>query len=212
MSMKITEISRKKTYFEVHTEDAVYELDGSFLREYHIETGADVDEKTLTALHDKSRFRRAYRRACHLLDERDYSYVMLYRKLMQTYQDKELCKKVTDELRKGGFIDDRRYAEKLAEYLVERKGYGIFRAKQEMLKKGIDKALAEEFLEALEEAAEDNIPAVLEKKYGRVLTDPDDRKAREKVIAGMARLGYDYRSVRDAIEDYFADWEEDEEE
>lgn len=209
--MEITEIIRKKTYFEVHTESAVYELDGTLLHEYGISVGTEADEETLRSLHDRSRYKRAYRRACHLLDERDYSYVMLYRKLMQTYQDKELCRKVVNELRESGFIDDRRYAEKLAEYLVERKHYGIFRAKQEMLKRGLDKALAEEFLEELEDAAEENIPEVLEKKYGRLLTDPADFKTREKVIAGMARLGYNYRSVKDAIEDYFADWEEDEE-
>jgi len=49
-----------------------------------------------------------------------------------------------------------------------------------------------------------------EKKYGRILTDPKDWKAREKAVAGMARLGYNYRAVKDAIEDYFAEFEEEE--
>lgn len=211
MSMKILQINRCKSYFEVHTEDAVYELSGECLKQYSLAEGADADETLLRTLHDESRFRRGYRRACHLLDERDYSYMMLYRKLMQTYRDKTLCLKITDKLAEDGYIDDRRYAEKLAEYLVERKRYGIFRAKQEMLRRGLDKRLADEFLEELEDAAEENIPAVLEKKYGRILTDPDDRKTREKVIAGMIRLGYSYKSVKYAIEDYFADWEDDEE-
>lgn len=212
MSMKITEIKRNKTYFEVHTEDAVYELDGALIKEYHLAEGTQIDEETLRTLHDRSRYKRAYRRACHLLDERDYSCTMLYRKLMQTYRDKELCERIIASLREGGYLDDRRYAEKLAEFLVERKRYGIFRAKQEMLRRGIDKALAEEMLEELEDEAEDNLPEVLERKYGRLLTDPDDRKTREKVIAGMIRLGYDFRSVKNAIEDYFADWEEEAEE
>ena len=206
--MLIIAIHRQKSYYEVETDAAVYEIDGSLLREYHLAAGMHTDEALLQELHDRSRQRRAYQRACYLLDERDYSYVMLYRKLMQTYHDPALSRNICDRLREAGLIDDRRYAEKCAEYLIERKKYGIYRAKQEMLHRGLEKTLVENALADFEEQAEENIPAVLEKKYGRLLTDPHDRKAREKVIAGMARLGYNFQSVRDAIEDYFADWDE----
>ncbi len=208
--MIIKEITKQKTYYEVRTDDGTYEVDGELLRRHHLQEGCEIETETLEELHNTSRFRRAYRRACYLLDERDYSYSMMYQKLMRTYQDRPLCTSVMQQLVQCGAINDRRYAARLAEYLVESKRYGTYRALQEMRRKGLDKDLAQEALEPYEESAEENIPYVLEKKYGRYLTDPDDRKAREKVIAGMARLGYDYRSVRDAIEDYFADFEEDE--
>lgn len=209
--MEILEIHRQKSYFEVTTDAAVYEIDGSLLREYNLSAGVDADEEILQTLHETSRFRRAYQRACYLLDAQDYSYAMLYRKLMLTYRDRALCKKVCDKLHDASLIDDRRYAEKCAEYLVERKKYGIYRARQEMLHRGLDKTLVEHALADLEESAEENLPAVLEKKYGRLLTDPKDFKSRQKVIAGMARLGYNFQSVKHAIEDYFADWEDEEE-
>lgn len=202
--MEILEISRDKRFFAVRTADGVYEIDGALLRENGIREGADIDGALLLSLHDRSRSRRAYQRACYLLDERDYSYAMLYRKLMQTYQDKTLVLGVMERLVQSGAIDDRRYAGRLAEYLVERKRYGMYRARQEMLHRGLDRELVEEALDGLEDAAEENLPAVLEKKYGRILTDPKDYKTREKVIAGMARLGYDFRSVKAAIDDYFA--------
>lgn len=210
--MVITAIHRQKSYYEVEAGERVYEISAALLREHQLETGTDADEALLQSLHERSRERRAYQRACYLLDARDYSYVMLYRKLMQTYRDKELSRKICDRLRESGMIDDRRYAEKCAEYLVERKKYGIYRARQEMLHRGLERSLVDNALADLEEQAEENISAVLEKKYGRILTDPKDYKTREKVIAGMARLGYHFRSVKDAIEDYFADWDEDEEE
>ncbi len=209
--MRITEISKQKTYYAVRTTDGDYELDGELLRRYQLLEGMECDPALMQELHDKSRFRRAYRRACYLLDERDYSYSMMYQKLMRTYQDRPLCQRVMEQLVQCGSIDDRRYASRLAEYLVERKRFGIYRASQEMYRKGLDKNLIEEALEPFEDAAEENIPLVLEKKYGRILTDPDDWKAREKVIAGMARLGYNYRAVKDAIEDYFEELEEEEE-
>ncbi len=209
--MKITEIQKQKTYYAVSTEEGVFEIDGELLRHYRLQEGAEIDGDTLLELHQKSRFRRAYRRACYLLDERDYSYSMMYQKLMRTYQDRELCNSVMQQLVQCGSINDRRYAERLAEYLVVSKRYGIFRARQEMLRRGLEKNLVEDALDGWEDAVEENIPTVLEKKYARYLTDPKDWKAREKVVAGMARLGYNYRDVKAAIEDYFADWDEDEE-
>ena len=209
--MKITAIHRVKSYYEVSTETAVYEIDGSFLHEYQLAEGASADEDVLQELHTRSRERRAYERACYLLDERDYSYAMLWRKLVQTYRDKEFAKSVCNRLVRSGLIDDRKYAEKCAEYLVERKKYGIYRARQEMLHRGLARALVEEALSGLEETAEENIAAVLEKKYGRMLDDPKDYKTRQKVIAGMARLGYSIGSIKDAIDAYFASLEDEEE-
>ncbi len=208
--MKIIEITKQKTYYAVRTAEGEFEIDGELLRRYQMTEGMEFDADLMEELHTKSRFRRAYRRACYLLDERDYSYSMMYQKLMKTYQDRELCKSVMEQLVQCGSINDRRYAARFAEYLVETKRFGIFRARQEMLRRGLDKNLVDESLEPFEEIAEENIPAVLEKKYGRILTDPNDWKAREKAVAGMARLGYNYRAVKDAIEDYFAEFEEDE--
>ncbi len=208
--MKITEIIRKKTYYEVHAGNAVYEIDGELLRQYHMQEGENLDEDTLEELHQKSRFRRAYRRACYLLDDRDYSYCMMYQKLMHTYQDKNLCIKVMEQLMQCGAIDDRRYAKKFAEYLVERKHYGTYRVRQELLRKGIDKELTEQCVQNFEEQSLEYLPEVLAKKYGSQLTDPEDFKTREKVIAGMTRLGYDYFSIKKAVEDYFQNTEQDE--
>lgn len=208
--MKIFKITHKKTYYEIVTEDfAVYEIDGELLRQYHMEQGDDFEPDMLEELHKKTRFRRAYRRACYLLDDRDYSYCMMYQKLMQTYQDKELCIEVMNQLVQCGAIDDRRYARKFSEYLIQKKYYGIYRVRQELLRKGIDKQLTEQCISAFTELAREQLPKALEKKYGSVLTDPEDFKTREKVIAGMSRLGYDYASIRDAIEDYFQNKEED---
>lgn len=206
--MKITEINRKKTYYEVTAGDTVYEIDGELLRQYHIQTGEIFDTELLEMLHRKSRFRRAYRRACYLLDEREYSYCTMYQKLMHTYQDKPLCTKVMEELIQCGAINDRRYAKKFAEYLVEYKHYGLYRVRQELLRKGIDKELTEQSLQALRETAQENLPEVLAKKYGKQLIDPEDYKVREKVIAGMTRLGYDYAEIKNAIEDFFAEQED----
>ncbi len=209
MKTIIKEITRKKNYYEVRTEYAVYEIDGEFVRQYHLQPSTYFEEESLRELHQKSRFRRAYRRACYLLDERDYSYCIMYQKLMHTYQDRELCDHVMDQLVQCGAINDRRYAERYAEFLIATRKYGIHRARLEMLRKGLDKHLIEEALSAYEETAETQVFEVLAKKYGSILIDPQDMKTRNKALSGMLRLGYDYASVRNAIENYFAEQEDD---
>ena len=203
MNMNITQIIRKKNYYEVTADGEIFEIDGEFLRQYHIQTGAETAREILEELHAKSRFRRAYRRASHLLDEREYSYCVMYQKLMQTYHDELLCENVMQQLVQCGAINDERYAKKFTEYLVRAKHYGIYRVRQELLKKGIDKRLAETCLAEFSEISNENLSAVLEKKYARVLTDEHDRQTIQKVIAGMTRLGYEYEPIKQAIEEYF---------
>ncbi len=207
---EIRTIRREGTWYAVETDAGCYEISRRLLAEYGMEEGMDMEEELLQTLHLRSRRSRAYQRALYLLDARDYSYSMLFQKLMQTYKDRELCTAVADKLLRDGRLDDARYARRLAEYLVEKKRYGLFRVRQELLHRGIPKALCEQAMEGLEDAAQENIPAVLEKKYGRILTDPADRRSREKAVAGMVRLGYDYRSVRLAVEAYFADYDDEE--
>ena len=45
---------------------------------------------------------------------------------------------------------------------------------------------------------------LLQKKYARYLTDPDDRKSAEKVTAALVRRGFTYQQIRYALEDYYA--------
>lgn len=202
---KILEIRRERSFFSVVTETGTYEISGALLRQHHLTEGMQADAQLLEDLHCTSRKKRAYQRALYLLDGQDYSYSMLYRKLMQTYGDKELCTQVLQKLLDAGSIDDRRYAQHLTEFLITRKKYGVYRVRQELYRRGIPKDIAEEALEGWEDAQEENIGEVLAKKYGRYLTDPLDRKARDKVTAGMIRLGYSYKSIKNAIDDYFAE-------
>lgn len=169
-------------------------------------------KKNSESIQEQSRFQTAYERACYLLDAREYSYFALYQKLMQNYHDEELCTAVMQKLVDCNAVNDRRYAEHYAVYLVQRKGYGIQRARQEMLRKGLERNLIQEFLAQQQIFANENLSRILVKKYYRYLQDEQDYKAREKAVAGMVRLGYDFRAVRNAIEDYFAELENEENE
>lgn len=111
-----------------------------------------------------------------------------------------------EKLTRYGFVNDARYAEQLAAHYVEGKKYGLRRAAFEMKHRGLSQEDIDDALAAYDNA--ETISAMLlellQKKYARYLTDPDDRKSTEKVTAALVRRGFTYQQIRYALEDYFA--------
>ena len=110
------------------------------------------------------------------------------------------------KLTRYGFLNDARYAEQLARHYIEGKQFGLRRAEYEMRHRGlsqtdIDDALAE-YDNAERISAQ--LLTLLQKKFARYLTDPEDRKMTEKVTAALVRRGFTYQQIRFALEDYYA--------
>lgn len=151
---------------------------------------------------DKATFRRARERALYILEGRDCSYTELYEKLSKNYDD-EICLAVCDNMVELSLIDDRRYAEKLARHYITVKKYGMYRAKQEMTRKGIPPEMAEEFLEEYEDDTIERITELIEKKYARYL---GDEKGIRKVKSALVRMGYSYGDINAVLEEYDNEW------
>ena len=49
--MIIKEITKQKTYYEVRTEDGIYEIEGELLRRFHLQEGMDADEEAREEMH-----------------------------------------------------------------------------------------------------------------------------------------------------------------
>lgn len=136
-------------------------------------------------------FRKARERALYLLDYKDYTFVELYEKLEKNY-DEDVCLEVVQSLAQIGIIDDRRFAERFGEKLVESKGFGYYRAKQEMLRKGLDRDLVEEVLEKYQEDTISRLEELVEKKYLSKITD---EKSLNRVKNALVRQGYSYNDI-----------------
>ncbi len=170
-------------------------------------------EDTLTAeqladLRQQAANRRAFEYGLYLLERRGYSYRALYDKLMQAeHADEQATLQALEKLVRLGFLNDTLYAESLARQLVEQKRYGLHRAAMEMRHKGLSQEDIDDALAPYDDPDDTaaRLALLLERKYARKLTDPDDRKAIESVKAALVRRGFDYTDVRHAIEDYFSD-------
>lgn len=198
--VKIQNIEKYKgnTYcVEIEGEDNIY-LHSSIVSEFHLKSEMIIPQSALEEIIFQNDFRKAKERALYLLDYRDHSYKELYDKLRRNYSP-DICEAVMEKMIEIGVIDDRKYAERYARYLFEVKRAGKYKARAEMLKKGIDKEIVDEFLEEYEEDTQERLKELVEKKYARYLTD---EKGVQKVFNALVRYGYNYSDVREVIKEF----------
>lgn len=141
--------------------------------------------------------KRAKKRGLYLLGERNMCRGELLSKLSRTYGD-EVAEEAVKYIDGLGYINDEEYAPRLAEYLVRRKRWGIRRAKQEMIRRGLDRELTENVLaDFSEEELDEELIALIERKYYAKIGSYDDRR---RTIAALMRRGYDYSAIKRCIE------------
>lgn len=150
---------------------------------------------------DNKELETAKKRAMYLLGGKDYSRKELLNKLLNNYSP-EVCEAAVEQMLEYGYLDDERYAKKLARNYIEVRKYGKQRAKMMMIQKGLNPSLADEALSRYsEEEIIDEIIAIIEKKYYDNLFESglEGKKERQKVMAALARRGYGYEQIKKAV-------------
>lgn len=156
----------------------------------------EIYDDELTALLETVGFRRAYNKALDYLTRRPYGEKELIRKLCEKDHTREAAEKACERLTELGLLNDEAYAELLAKELFERKGYSKKRVIQELTFRGIDREIAQNTAEALDNDAVNRIILIVQKKY---LNKLDDEKGRRRTIDALLRLGYPYSDIRSAL-------------
>lgn len=161
-------------------------------------SGDEIDEEAFGVLADKVAKRRCFNRALNILSRRDHGERELFIKLKRADGEAAAADAV-ERIKQLGYIDDERFAERLAEELIERKGYGTRAVYSELLRRGIDRETAQNTINAITLDESDNIRVLLEGKFSRKLTT---EKGRKQVFSALLRLGYSYSDVRSAMSEY----------
>ncbi len=196
--------SRETTYF----------INASVVDEFMLKKGQELSGGALERIRGADALRKAKRRALYLLGSRQYCRGELMKKLLPTYGE-DIARSAVDYVAELGYVNDEEYAPKLAEYLIHTKRWGLRRTRYEMLRRGLDEELVDNTLEEFsEEEIDEEITALLEKRYSAKIQDYDDRR---RTIAAFARRGYDYRAVKRCIEallerEGYEDYEDEDEE
>jgi regulatory protein len=157
--------------------------------------GGSITEEQLAALLETSEYNRARERALYLLGLRDYACKELEKKLL-TEARAEIAAQVVERLAEVGLLDDERYAARLAQSLSRSKQYPKRRVAQELQRRGVDRETASYAAEEVDCADWKLALALIEKRYYNKMTD---RESRQKVMASLARRGFSYEAIRQAM-------------
>ena len=162
--------------------------------------------KELTAEERSARESGLKDRALSLLTARPLSRKELIDRLIERADATEKeAEAVADELERLGLLNDRTYAETLVRH-YSAKGYGPYRLREELRRRGVPRAYWDEALDNLDDPAE-AIDALLRQKLrGRTA----DRKELKQASDYLARKGYSWNDISAALRRYDASLEEDE--
>lgn len=179
-------------------------VDNDLVFQRSLKAGLEIDDKYLEELLFSSDYVRAKSRAVWYLDRSAHTEKGLYDKLVRAGFAKEACAKVIARFIEVGLLDDRRYAEILAERLIET-NVSKREALQKMLSKGLPYDLAKAVLEETEADENTQIRNLIEKKYRNKLLAENGAK---KVFDALARKGFSFGAIREALKSYIEELED----
>ena len=198
--MQITAINKDKKHLTKITFSNGEEcfLDNDVVSENGLSITAQIDEEFLSELKFSSDFKRAKSRALWYLDRMDYTEKALYEKLVRAGFSKKASAAVIAKLCELALIDDRRYAERMADRLTIN-NISKREALNKMYLKGIPLDLAKEVLSQTESDEGAQIKALLEGKFAYKLTLENGV---EKVFAALVRKGFSFSEIKKALKEY----------
>ena len=146
--------------------------------------------------------RKINTRAITYLSRREYSRAELKAKLINgfdayytsTDHHEALIEQLLNELERGNWQSDERYAAQISKVKGER--FGVTRLKHEFKQKGLDDSLVQQELATLKATEFERAQEIWRKKFG---TAPDDLKEKARQIRFMASRGFGYEIVSKII-------------
>ena len=160
--------------------------------------GMNLDIEEIEKLKFDSEYKRAKSRALWYLDRMDYTEKKLFEKLTLAGFDKKASAKVLSNLTEFGLIDDRRFAIRYAERLLE-SNVSKRQALGKLYQKGVPYDLAKEVLETQEVDAISQLEELIAKKYASKLMTENGT---QKVFAALVRRGFSFGDVKTALKKY----------
>lgn len=173
----------------------------------------EITENRLAALLTENKKFHIKQRAFRLLGRRHHSILELKQKLFQKNHESKLINDVLNDLVKGGFLDDKKFASVFVEEKLRTRFWGNKKLKSELIKKGIDAHTISEVLSS--HLSSDNKLQSAEllavKKLERLKFRKYDLQTLRKKVSGyLMTRGYDYEIIREVSNKVFGNYYQDE--
>lgn len=185
--------------------------DGSILRlgeseviDFALYAGKELTDREAEALLDSARRSGLKEKALDLLTRKPQSRKELERKLKEWGAGEAESAALCDRMEELGYLNDASYAAQVVRY-YSAKGFGEKKLRDELYRRGIPREMWDDALEQAQDPAEAIDAFVSKKLAGKDL----DRKQLQKVSAALARRGYSWSDINDALRRYGAETGED---
>ena len=185
--------------------------DGSILRlgeseviDFALYAGKELTDREAEALLDSVRRSGLKGKALDLLTRKPQSRKELERKLKEWGAGEAESAALCDRMEELGYLNDASYAAQVVRY-YSAKGFGEKKLRDELYRRGIPREMWDDALEQAQDPAEAIDAFVAKKLAGKDL----DRKQLQKVSAALARRGYSWSDINDALRRYGAETGED---
>ncbi len=198
--MTITAIEPKRKGLSALYIDGEFamKLDTEVLLSHRVDVGNEIDDEKLHELINSSDIKRAKDKAMWLISYRDHAKKELIEKVSKD-SSKEAAIKAVERLEELGLIDDEKFAKRYAHELLSVKHISPTGAIRKLIEKGIDRELANDVVDEINCDIDENIKAVIDKKYAKNLFD---EKGKRRCVNGLMRLGYSYSDIKSALNKY----------
>ena len=208
--MRITAVKpseRVKGRYLVKLEDGdILRVTEDELLRFSLRAGEELGGAELEALRASASASAARAAAAGMIGRRPLSKRELTKRLVEKGAGEEDAASAADWLEDIGAVNDAEYAAMLVRHYGG-KGYGIARVREELRRRGVDRALWDKALEEFPNQEEILDRLIQKKCRGRELSD---RREVKRVSDSLLRRGFPWSQVKDALRRYTEIQEDDE--
>ena len=184
--------------------------DGSILRigenqvvDFALYAGKELSEEEAEALQGSAQRQQRKEKALELLARKPQSRRELEKKLAQWGAKEDEVQTVCDRMEQLGYLNDTEYAARVVRH-YSAKGFGPGKLRDELYRRGVPRDLWQEAMDQAEDPAQSIDAFVAKKLAGKTA----DRQNLKKVSDALARRGYRWPDINDALRRYGAETEE----
>ena len=173
-------------------------VDSEVFRKSGYAVGDELPREEFESLIHSSACFRALHRAYWYLERYDCSEKQMVIKLRRSFPDYAAAF-AAQKCAEQGFIDDRRYAARLAENYITVRHMSRREAQAKLYTKGVPGDIAKEAVAEIECDPVENIKEIIEKRYKNRLAD---KKQRANTVAALARKGFSFGDIKTALANF----------
>lgn len=196
----ITGIELTKSRAAIYVDGTLFlRMKRSFFDELPLSEGDDLDEEDYLDRLSARQAAPAYEAALDMLSDRDMTVDGLKRSLMRRGYLEPVAESVCERLKENRLLDDQRFAQRYIE-LRKDGADGRYALKRKLRAKGIDEDIAQDALEQIDDESQLAAATELAAKLSRRYSALSGYESRAKISQALARRGFSWDIIHEAVE------------